>query len=94
MVIYGESDKVQIREMTESDYEIYYEMNLKILKSEEILGEEETKKIWKNIVSKEFTSAIIEKKTSQMCGFCSLQNLDTTTPEIGMDIFEKYSGNG
>ena len=94
MIIYGESDKVLIREMQEADYEIYYGMNQISLEIKDTLDEEQIKKIWRNIVDKEFTCVIIEKETSQICGFCSLQKPNTSTPEIGMDIFEEYSGRG
>ena len=62
MIIYGESDKVLIREMQEADYEIYYGMNQISLEIKDTLDEEQIKKIWRNIVDKEFTCVIIEKR--------------------------------
>ena len=43
MIIYGESDKVLIREMQEADYEIYYGMNQISLEIKDTLDEEQIK---------------------------------------------------
>lgn len=38
--------------------------------------------------------AIIETDTGDVCGFCQLKNIDTPTPEVGIDIRDIYMGKG
>lgn len=51
--------------------------------------------IWKEVnATNGFACAVVEKSTGEICGFCQLKNVDTFTPEVGIDIGDGYMGRG
>lgn len=51
--------------------------------------------IWKEVhAANGFPSASIEKSTGEICGFCQLKNVDTSTLEVGIGMRDDYMGRG
>ncbi len=43
--------------------------------------------IWKEVNAVNgFPFAIVEKSTGETCGFCQIKNVDTSTPEVDIDM--------
>lgn len=50
---------------------------------------------WKDLLSCEhLTCSILKKDTSAFCGFCQLQWIFSSTPELGIDLFPEYQKQG
>lgn len=51
--------------------------------------------IWKEVnATNGFPCAIIEKSTEETSGFCQLKDIDTSAPEVGIDMRDDYMGKG
>ena len=92
---YGEGKRVYIRKLTEGDYPIYREVSYAHFSYKNIFTEKFMQTIWKEVNAVNgFPCAIIEKSTVETCGFCQLKNVDTPTPEVGIDMRDDYMGRG
>lgn len=92
---YGESKHVYIRKLSEEDYPIYKEVTYSHFYYKNVFTEKFMQGIWDEVNAKNtFGCAIIKKNTNEICGFCQIRNIDTPTPEIGIDIRDGYMGKG
>lgn len=88
---FGEGKQVYIRELIEEDYSIYREVFYAHFSYKNVFTEKLMQTIWKEVnAANGFPCAIIEKSTGETCGFCQLKNVDTPTPEIGIDMRDDY----
>ena len=89
------SDNISIRKLIEEDYPIYREVSYAHFSYKNIFTEKFMQTIWKEVNAVNgFPCAIIEKSTGETCGFCQLKNVDTPTPEVGIDMRDDYMGRG
>lgn len=92
---YGEGKQVYIRKLTEEDYPIYREVSYAHFSYKNVFTEKFMQTIWKEVnAANDFPCAIIEKCTGETCGFCQLKNVDTSTPEVGIEMRDDYMGRG
>lgn len=92
---YGEGKQVYIRKLIEEDYPIYRDVSYAHFSYKNVFTEKFMQTIWKEVnVANGFPCAIIEKSTEEICGFCQLKNVDTSTPEVGIDMRDDYTGRG
>lgn len=92
---YGEGKQVYIRKLTEGDYPIYREVSYAHFSYKNVFTEKFMQTIWKEVnAANGFPCAIIEKSTGETCGFCQLKNVDTSTPEVGVEMRDDYMGRG
>lgn len=93
--IYSESKQIYIRKLIEEDYPIYKEVTYAHFAYKNAFTEKFMQVVWKEVTAMNgFACAIIEKSTGEICGFCQLKNVDTYTPEVGIDIRDGYMGRG
>ncbi len=92
---FGEGKQVSIRKLREEDYSIYREVTYAHFAYKNVFTEKFMQGIWKEVnASNGLTCTIIEKDTGDICGFCQLKNIDTSTPEVGIEIRDGYMGKG
>lgn len=92
---YGEGKKIYIRKLIEDDYSIYREVTYAHFDYKNVFTEKFMQGIWEEVNAPNgLACAIIEKDTGDICGFCQLKNVDTSTPEVGIDIRDGYMGRG
>lgn len=92
---YGESKQVYIRKLAEEDYLTYREVSYAHFSYKNAFTEKFMQTIWKDVnAANGFPCAIIEKSTGETCGFCQLKNVDTSTPEVGIEMRDDYMGRG
>lgn len=92
---YGEGKQVSIRKLIEEDYPTYREVSYAHFSYKNVFTEKFMQTIWKEInAANGLACAIIEKCTGEICGFCQLKNVDTFTPEVGVDMRDDYMGRG
>lgn len=92
---YGEGKQVYIRKLIEEDYPIYKEVSYAHFSYKNVFTEKFMQTIWKEVnAANGLARAIIEKSTGETCGFCQLKNIDTFTPEVGIDMRDDYMGRG
>ena len=92
---YGEGKQVYIRKLIEEDYLTYKEVSYAHFSYKNVFTEKFMQTIWKEVnAANGFPCAIIEKSTGETCGFCQLKNVDTPTPEVGIDMRDDYMGRG
>ena len=92
---YGEGKQVYIRKLIEEDYPTYREISYAHFSYKNVFTEKFMQTIWKEInAANGLACAIIEKCTGEICGFCQLKNVDTFTPEVGVDMRDDYMGRG
>lgn len=90
-----EWNQVGIRKILEKDYPTYREVSYAHFSYKKVFTEKFMQTIWKEVnAANGFPCAIIEKSTGETCGFCQLKNVDTPTPEIGIDMRDDYMGRG
>ena len=90
---YGGGKQVYIRKLIEEDYPTYREVSYAHFSYKNVFTEKFMQTIWKEVNAvNSFPCAIIEKCTGEICGFCQLKNVDTSTPEVGIDIRDGYMG--
>ena len=88
-------DNISIRKLIEEDYPTYREVSYAHFAYKNVFTEKFMLTIWKEVnVANGFPCAIIEKSTGETCGFCQLKNVDTSTPEVGIDMRDDYMGRG
>ena len=92
---YGEGKQVYIRKLIEEDYPTYREVSYAHFAYKNVFTEKFMQTIWKEVNDANcFPCAIIEKCTGEICGFCQLKNVDTPTPEVGIEMRDDYMGKG
>lgn len=92
---YGEGEQVYIRKLIEEDYPTYREVSYAHFFYKNVFTEKFMQTIWKEVnAANGFPCTIIEKCTGEICGFCQLKNVDTPTPEVGIDMRDDYMGRG
>lgn len=92
---YNESKQIFIRELREEDYSIYREVTYSHFFYKNVFTEKFMQGAWERVNAENiFCCAIIEKSTEDICGFCEIKDIDTFTPEIGIDIRDGYMGRG
>ena len=92
---YGEGKQVYIRKLIEEDYPTYREVSYAHFSYKNVFTEKFMQTIWKEVnAANGFPCAIIEKCTGEICGFCQLKNVDTPTPEVGIEMREEDMGRG
>lgn len=92
---YGEGKQVYIRKLIEEDYPTYREVSYAHFSYKNVFTEKFMQTIWKEVnAANGFPCAIIEKCTGEICGFCQLKNVDTPTPEVGIEMRDDYMGKG
>lgn len=90
---YGEGKQVYIRKLLEEDYPTYREVSHAHFSYKNVFTEKFMQTIWKEVnATNGLACTIIEKGTGETCGFCQLKNVDTVTPEVGIDIRDSYMG--
>lgn len=79
----------------EDDYPICREVTYAHFPYKNVFTEEFMQVIWKEVnATNSLACAIIEKCTRKICGFCQLKNIDTPTPEVGIEMRDDYMGKG
>ena len=79
----------------EEDYLIYREVTYTHFSYKNVFTEKFMQRIWRDVsAANVFAYAIVENSTGETYGFCQLKNVDTSTPEIGIDIRDSYMGRG
>ena len=92
---YGEGKQVSIRKLIEEDYPTYREVSYAHFSYKNVFTEKFMQNIWKEVnAANGLACAIIEKSTEEICGFCQLKNVDTSSPEVGIDMRDDYMGRG
>ena len=92
---YGEGKQVSIRKLIEEDYPTYREVSYAHFSYKNVFTEKIMQNIWKEVnAANGLACAIIEKSTEEICGFCQLKNVDTSSPEVGIDMRDDYMGRG
>lgn len=92
---YGQGKQVYIRKLIEEDYPTYREVSYAHFSYKNAFTEKFMQTIWKEINGVSgLACAIIEKSIGETCGFCQLKNVDTSTPEVGIDMRDDYMGRG
>ena len=92
---FGDGKQVYIRKLTEEDYPTYREVSYAHFSYKNVFTEKFMQTIWKEVnAASGFACVIIEKSTGEICGFCQLKNVDTPTPEVGIDMRDDYMGRG
>lgn len=95
MEIYGEAERIFIRNLSEEDYSVFYEMNYSRSPFQKIFDDDFMKRIWdKENAADILVCTIIEKHTNEICGFGQLDYINTSTPELGIDIRDGFMGKG
>ena len=90
---FGDDKQVYIRKLSEEDYSTYREVSYTHFSYKNVFTEKFMQTIWKEVNAVNgFPCAIIEKSTGKTCGFCHLKNIDTSTPEVGIDMRDDYMG--
>lgn len=90
-----DTNRILIRKLSEEDYPIYKEVTYAHFSYKKVFTEKFMQTIWKEVnAANGFPCAIIEKGTGETCGFCQLKNVDTLTPEVGIDMRDDYMGRG
>lgn len=89
----GEGRQVYIRKLDENDYSVYREVTYAHFHYKNVFTEKFMQRIWEEVnAANGIACTIIEKSTEEICGFCQLKNVDTPTPEIGIDMKDCYMG--
>ena len=92
---YCDGEQVYIRKLIEEDYPTYREVSYAHFSYKNVFTEESMQVIWKEVnAANGLACAIVEKSTGEICGFCQLKNVDTSTPEIGIDMQDDCMGRG
>lgn len=92
---YGDGKKVYIRALIEADYSVCKEVYYSHFAYKKIFTEKFMESIWKGLNAKNvFSCTIVEKSTGEIGGFCQLRNIDSHTPELGIDIRDGCMGRG
>lgn len=92
---YGEGKQVYIRKLIEEDYPTYREISYAHFSYKNVFTEKFMQNIWKEVnAANGLACAIIEKSTEEICGFCQLKNVETSSPEVGIDMRDDYMGRG
>jgi len=95
MEMCGETENIAIRRLSEEDYSVYYEMNYSRSLFQKLFHDEFMQKIWERANAEDIlVYTIIEKQTNEICGFCQLEHVNTSTPELGIDIRDGFMGRG
>lgn len=95
MANHSEGKQVLIRKLIKEDYPIYREVTYSHFSYKNVFTEKFMQKIWEEVNAANVRAcAIVEKSTGEICGFCQPENIDTPTPEIGIDIKDGYVGKG
>ena len=88
-------EKVTIRQLSEEDYSVYYELNYSRLLFQKVFDDEFMARIWESANAEDMlVCTILENTTNEICGFCQLRNVDTPTPELGVDIRDGFMEKG
>ena len=92
---YGEGKQVYIRKLLEENYPLYREVSYVHFSYKNVFTEKFMQTIWKEVnAANGLVCTIVEKGTGEICGFCQLNNVDTLTPEVGIDMRDDYIGRG
>ena len=92
---YGDDKQVYIRKLIEEDYPTYREVSYSHFFYKNVFTEKFMQGIWSEANAKNvFSCTIIQKSTDEICGFCQLREIATSTPEIGIDIRDGYMEKG
>lgn len=69
------------------DYPSYREVSYAHFSYKNVFTEKFMQIIWKEVNAVNgFPFAIVEKSTGETCGFCQIKNVDTSTPEVDIDM--------
>lgn len=92
---YGNGKQVYIRRLSEEDYSVYREVNYSRSLFQKVFADNLMQGIWKMANAEDIlVCTIIEKAGKEICGFCQLDKIDTSTPYIGIDMRDGYMGKG
>ena len=92
---YGEGKQVYIRKLSEEDYSVYREVSYSRSLFQKIFDDNLMQGIWKMANADDIlVCTIIEKAGKEICGFCQMDKIDTSTPYIGIDMRDGYMGKG
>ena len=92
---YGDGKQIYIRKLSEEDYSVYREVNYSRSLFQKVFDDNLMQSIWKMANAEDIlVCTIIEKAGKEICGFCQLDKIDTSTPYIGIDMRDGYMGKG
>jgi RimJ/RimL family protein N-acetyltransferase len=87
--------EIKLRSLRESDYEIYKIMFTDRANYQGIKYDFIFENTWKKMMGETMQVwAITNPATEQIYGFCQLDNYNSSTPEIGVDILDDFKNMG
>lgn len=91
MTVCATGQKVSIRLTSSNDFDSFCNMQQSRLDDGDIIDIDFVRKLWRDRhIENNINFTIIENTSQEVCGFGSLQGINTTTPEIGIDIMVKF----
>ncbi len=94
MIILKSSDKVSIAEIDEETKEIYRQMSQSRSVIKSMYSSEQFPRTWESLKEYDFVCPVIENQTGRVCGFAQILEMDSKTPEVGIDIIDECMGKG
>jgi RimJ/RimL family protein N-acetyltransferase len=93
--IFAEDEDFLLRKPIETDKDAYLSLFAEIVNEPTIYEDENLRSIpWQTALKNGLELFIINKENNELCGDITLKNYASKTPEIGIDLFQKYQNQG
>jgi RimJ/RimL family protein N-acetyltransferase len=94
--VFAENEEIILRTMKEGDEEIYFRICEQCSDVPQIFSNKEFQNHYRKTIKddSEVKLMVVARETGKVCGCCTLSELDTQVPEIGIDLLESCRCKG